>query len=220
MNGALFQGISEQEYEQMMRCFHADKKNYQPNQVICTYGENRPKIGILTRGEASLIRIQENGRQTLLDYLHTGDIFGESLSVFSSKMDIIQVICSKACQVEFIDYYHLTKRCPKACTFHSTLVSNAFLLLSKKAVRLSERLDILSQRTIREKLLRYFTLAAADQPAGCPFVLPFSFGTLADYLCVDRSAMMRELGRMKEDGLLLTDKRRVTLIDPTFHREH
>lgn len=220
MNGALFQGITESEYREMMHCFHADKKVYHPDQIICTYGDERRKIGILSEGEASLIRIQEDGRQTLLEYLHAGDIFGEPLSVFSSKTDIIQVVCSKTCCVEFIDYYHLTKRCPKACSFHSTLVSNVLHLLSLKAVHLSERLDILSQRTIREKLLRCFTLMAADQQADCSFTLPFSLGTLADYLCVDRSAMMREIGKMKKEGILQMDRRNITLSDPICHKAH
>lgn len=220
MNGALFEGITENEYTEMMRCFHADKKVYHPDQVICTYGEDSRKIGILSEGEASLIRIQEDGRQTLLEYLNTGDIFGEALSVFSSKTDIIQVVCSKTCCVEFIDFFHLTKRCPKACSFHSTLVSNVLHLLSRKAVHLSERLDILSQRTIREKLLRCFTLMAADQQSTCSFTLPFSLGTLADYLCVDRSAMMREIGKMKKEGLIQVDKRRITLNDSACHKVH
>lgn len=220
MNGALFQGITENEYQRMMHCFHAERKVYHPDQIICTYGENHQQIGILSEGEASLIRIQEDGRQTLLEYLHAGDIFGEPLSVFSSKIDVIQVICSKTCCVEFIDYYHLTKRCHKACSFHSTLVSNALHLLSLKAIHLSERLDILSQRTIREKLLRCFTLMAADQQTSGSFTLPFSLGTLADYLCVDRSAMMREIGKLKKEGILQIDRRRITLIDPICHKAH
>lgn len=188
--------------------------------MICTYGgdaagsvfspmEKLPWYGI--RREAD--RLCWN--------TFTPEISSESpLSVFSSKTDIIQVVCSKTCCVEFIDYYHLTKRCPRACSFHSTLVSNALHLLSLKAVHLSERLDILSQRTIREKLLRCFTLMAADQQASCSFTLPFSLGTLADYLCVDRSAMMREIGKMKKEGLLQMDKRQITLSDPIFHKEH
>ena len=220
MNGALFEGIAENEYKTMMQCFHADSKVYYPEQVICTYGEERRKIGILAEGEASLIRIQEDGRQTLLEYLHAGDIFGEALSVFSNKTDMIQVVCSKTCCVDFIDYYHLTKRCAKACSFHSTLVSNALLLLSRKAVQLSERLDILSQRTIREKLLRCFTLMAAEQHSSSSFLLPFSLGTLAEYLCVDRSAMMREIGKMKKDGILQVNKRRITLCNSVSHKVH
>lgn len=219
-NGTLFQGITEQDHRKMMRCFKAGEKLYQPEEVICTYGENSQQIGILTEGEASLIRIQEDGRQTLLEYLHAGDIFGEILSMFSSKIDAIQVICTKKCRVEFIDYNHLVRQCPNACACHSTLISNALLLISRKAVQLSERLDILSQRTIREKLLRYFSLMAAEQNSSA-FTLPFSLSALADFLCVDRSAMMREIGKLKKEGLLQINKRKVVLIsDPSVLKEH
>lgn len=73
-----------------------------------------------------------------------------------------------------------------------------------------ERLEVLSQRTIREKLQCYFSLLNARYRTST-FTLPFSFSALADYLSVDRSAMMRELKKMKEDGLIQTDRHEITL---------
>lgn len=209
--GTLFQGITDEQYNKMMVCFHASEKSYLPEEIICTYGENNQRIGILLQGEVSLIRIQEDGHQALLEYLHTGDIFGEALSIFSNKIDPIQVVCTKQTRIQYIDYSHLVKRCPKACPFHSILVSNALTLLSNKAIQLSERLEVLSQRSIREKLLRCFTLMASEKQSPS-FLLPFSFSSLADYLSVDRSAMMREIGKLKKEGLLLINKRKILLV--------
>ena len=86
-------------------------------------------------------------------------------------------------------------------------------LVADKTVRLSERIQVLSCRTIREKLLCYFNLSAA-RAGSLRFVLPFSFSELADYICADRSAMMRELGHMRAAGLVCTQGRGVTLPAP------
>ena len=110
----------------------------------------------------------------------------------------------------FIDYHHILKRCERACTHHSLLVQNMLRLISDKAQALSERVDVLSRRSIREKLLCYFN-QLAEKEGSRTFQLPFSLSMLADYIATDRSAMMRELKRLKEEGVLRSEGRRITL---------
>ena len=118
------------------------------------------------------------------------------LAIVPSSVSFIQVISAKPCSVQYIDYQCLIKRCSKACPWHSLLVNNVLLLITQKAVHLTERLEVLSQRTTREKLLCYFSLTASHCGSNS-FQLPFSLSTLADYLSVDRSAMMRENKKVK-----------------------
>ena len=89
-------------------------------------------------------------------------------------------------------------------------VQNMLRLISDKAQALSERVDVLSRRSIREKLLCYFN-QLAEKEGSRTFQLPFSLSMLADYIATDRSAMMRELKRLKEEGVLRSEGRRITL---------
>ena len=82
--------------------------------------------------------------------------------------------------------------------------------MAGKAQALSERVDVLSRRSIREKLMCYFR-QLADKAGGDTFLLPFSLSTLADYIATDRSAMMRELKRLREEGAVSSEGRRFTL---------
>ena len=102
------------------------------------------------------------------------------------------------------------RRCEHACACHSRMVENLFRLVTEKATSLSERVEVLSRRSIREKLLRYFQLQAA-KGHGPSFQLPFSLSALADYISADRSAMMRELKKMREEMLVTITGRQVTL---------
>lgn len=207
----LFQGITYQEYERMLACFQAAQRSFRPNELIYSFsGPKDDAVGIVERGEASLIRIDEEGISTVLEDLGAGGVFGRTLAFGGAGRDSLEVVCRTPCDVLFIDYPHILKRCQNACGYHSTLVQNMLMLMSEKAQELSRRVDVLSRRSIREKLLCYFR-QMADRAGGAGFTLPFSLSTLADYIATDRSAMMRELKRLREEGIVCSEGRRFTL---------
>ena len=206
----LFQNISYEEYLRMLTCFQAVQRSFQVEDLI--YDFSAPKtdaVGIIERGAASVIRIDSEGVATVLEELGPGGVFGKTLAFDSMGEDSLEVVCRAPCDVLFIDYPHIMKRCERACTHHSILVQNMLQLMLEKAQALSERVDVLSRRTIREKLLCYFRHMAGKSGS---FELPFSLSTLADYIATDRSAMMRELKKLREEGLVRSDGRRFTLL--------
>ena len=194
----------------MMVCFHASEKWYKTGERVCSYDENNEQIGIVMEGTVQLLRTHTDGRQTILEQLEPGSLFGEPLSYTAFSGGSLQIYSLKDSKILYIDYAHLIKRCSKACTFHSQLVNNALQIIAQKSVQLSKRLEVLSQRTIRDKLLCYFSILSAQNQSQV-FTLPFSYSLLADYLSVDRSAMMRELKRLKEEGIIRSDGRKITL---------
>lgn len=207
----LFQGINYDEYQRMLTCFQAVQRSYRPEEMIYDFSKpNQNAVGIIERGTASLIRIDADGVATVLEELHAGGVFGKDLAFAGSREDSLEVVCRTACDVLFIDYPHILKRCENACYHHSLLVQNMLRLMADKAQSLSERVDVLSRRSIREKLLCYFRQQAEKEGADS-FTLPFSLSTLADYIATDRSAMMRELKRLREEGAVSSDGRRFTL---------
>ena len=119
--------------------------------------------------------------------------------------------CREDCRVIFMRYDQITKRCENACACHSQVVTNLFQLLSKKSLHLSRRIEVLACRSIREKLLCFFE-QLADEHGSRTFPLPFSLSMLADYISADRSAMMREMRKMREEDLISTEGRSVTLL--------
>jgi len=168
-------------------------------------------VGIVEHGRCSLIRIDESGTSTVMEELGPGGVFGRTLAFAGSEHDSLEIVSRTPCEVLFIDYRHILKRCENACMHHSVLVQNMLRLMSDKAQGLSQRVDVLSRRSIREKLLCCFR-QLAEKEGNTTFTLPFSLSTLADYIATDRSAMMRELKRLKEEGFLLSDGRKITML--------
>ena len=208
----LFQDISYEEYRSLLTCFQAVQKSFRSDDLI--YDFSSPKndaVGIVERGCAALIRIDEEGVATVMEELGPGGVFGRTLAFAGSSGDSLQVVCRTPCDVLFIDYPHILKRCENACNHHSVLVQNMLRLMSDKAQALSQRVDVLSRRSIREKLLCYFR-QLSERAGSNTFTLPFSLSTLADYIATDRSAMMRELKRLREEGAIRSDGRQFTLL--------
>ena len=208
----LFQDISYEDYRSLLTCFQAVQKAFRPDDLIYDFSApNNDAVGIVERGGAALIRIDEEGVSTVMEELGPGGVFGRTLAFASSSGDSMEVVCRTPCDVLFIDYPHMLKRCEHACGHHSVLVQNMLRLMNDKAQALSQRVDVLSRRSIREKLLCYFR-QLSKKAGSNTFVLPFSLSTLADYIATGRSAMMRELKRLREEGIVRSDGRQFTLL--------
>ena len=204
----LFQNINYRDYQEILSCFQAVQRVFRSDELI--YDFSTDAVGVVERGQASLIRIDEDGVSTVLEDLGTGGVLGKSLAFAGSTGDSLEVICRHPCTVVFIDYTHIFSLCGNACQRHSIVVQNMLKLVANKAQALSRRVDVLSRRSIREKLLCYFR-QLSQQAENRTFTLPFSLSTLADYIATDRSAMMRELKRLREEGVVRSDGRQFTL---------
>ena len=206
---SLFDGVTDEEYAAMMTCFKAVVKPYRKGEEVPM---PQGRVGVVQEGKISLIKIDVNGVRTIFEQLGPGGVFGDALG-FSLADACLYLLADEDCSILYIDYEHIVKRCPNACTHHSTVVANLVRLMSEKTQALSEHLEILSRRTIREKLTAYFSLLAAKNKSSY-FSLPFSQTSLADYVCVDRSAMVRELKRMHEEGIVEIERRNVKFTPP------
>lgn len=210
MNNPLFIGVSEEDIEKMMICFEAVKKTYTEKETVSVYDAKSQQVGILFRGSISLNRINIDGTLDMLEYMENTGIFGAAFTFFDHEDEFV-VLCEKNCAVLFIDKKHIVKRCSNACAHHSLVVENLLTVMAEKVISLTEKVDILSHRSIRGKLLCYFRIQTAKKSTTA-FQLPFSFLTLSNFLCIDRSAMMRELKKMKEEEIVFIQGKHIQLL--------
>lgn len=206
----LLEGVSPQECQAMRACLGVYEQYFRPGDIVYDLGGGRNMLGVLTDGAAVIERVDGKGERTILEHLEPGGVFGEMMMFRSAVDNSVVVRCAAPCCVSFLRSEAVLRRCEHACACHSRLVENLFRLVTDKATSLSERVEVLSRRSIREKLLRYFELQAAKN-AGGTFSLPFSLSALADYISTDRSAMMRELKKMRQELLVTVSGRRITL---------
>ena len=208
----LLDGISRAALEKMIPCFRPIIRRYGKDETILSYSgvEMQPlkHIAVLESGRAKLEMLDIEGDLFRLESYESGDVFGELFTLPIHSNEYI-VTAEDNCRVIYIDYNHVITPCEHVCNWHTQLISNLFVMTAQKTQELSFHLSVLHQHSIREKLLCYlrFIRVANETESGEPFEIPMTLSKLADYLCVDRSAMMREIKSMKKAGLLESTQR-------------
>lgn len=206
---SIFQGISTDEKQLLLLCFQPQQHTYAAGETILAYTPAAQRLGILLSGSAALFCIDADGQQTTLEQLAENDVFGEVFLLPAGHM-AYYVEAQNNSTALVIDQQRLTQRCEKACPHHSLFLSNLLQIAANKAQAQAIHINILSQRSVRKRLLTYFDILS-QQNCGTVCLLPMSYSALAEYICADRSAMMRELKRMREEHLIETDGRMVRL---------
>lgn len=206
----VFEGISEENCLMLMKCFRVAEKRFAAGEVIADYDGKNRSVGIIAEGAVEMVRIDQDGNRTVLEFLVKNDLFGETLA-FPAPYDSITVRSVTDTTILFIDFDDITKRCEHACVSHSRMVENMFRLIATKSRALSSRLEVLSGRSIRDKLMSFFR-QTAEKSGSNRFRLPFSMTTLADYISADRSATARELKRMRDENVVTVENKFVTIL--------
>ncbi len=206
----IFAGIEPEKVDEMLRCFDAAVRRFSPGASIVQYSGALEHVCVVLSGTAEISCMDAEGNVNLVETLEPDAVFGELFSLPMRAM-VYAVTARTACEVLFLRHGRIVQRCGKMCAEHDRLINNLFELSARRSQALSRRIAILSRRTLRQKLMLYLDCMAAETGASA-FELPMPLSELADYLCADRSAMMRELGRMRGEGLIRSSGRRFELL--------
>lgn len=206
----LFRGIAESELNPLLDCLSARAENYEKGSFIFLAGESIPRLGIVLSGSAEIVKENFYGGKTVLGTAKPSDLFGETFACMGLGAVGVSVIAQTRTEILFLDVKKVVGTCGNACAHHQRLILNLLKIIAEKNTALNNKIYYMSHRSIRERLEAYFE-DMAEAAGSLKFVLPFNRSSLADYLCVDRSAMSRELGKMKKEGLIGIEKNTVTL---------
>ena len=190
-------------------CTKIQIKKVEKNNTITTYIKNRNQIYILASGKADLIKYDVNGNKTIIETLNENDIFGEVFFPITSNNELF-VVAKENCEVISFTFDDIIKKCNRTCKFHEMLKTSLLNLIINKIVTQNIRIELLTKRSIREKLKSYFS-SLSNNFSITTFSIPISYTDLADYLSIDRSAMMRELKALQDDNIILRKGNKITL---------
>jgi len=200
-NNELFDGLSEEESDLLIKSLDAQRQTFSVGQNIYCFGGKSNKMGFLESGKAQIKKLDINGNEILLENLKGGSVFGNMLAFLGRDKEVIGVYAETKCEIIFIPYENINLNCSGACEYRHKFIMNLFRIISNKSSELSERIEIISNRTIREKLMCYIVINCGKEKSD-RFRQEMTLSGLAEYICVDRSAMMREIKKLKEEGII------------------
>lgn len=205
VKSSLFAGISSEERKSMLGCIGYHISTFRKGDIIAFEEENIKHIGIVLSGSVDMVKEDLWGNKTMLVRVRKDEVFGETFACGSDSASMATFLVSEDAAVLFLPFNRVMHSCTMACQFHHRLIENMVHIIADKNRDLMRKVEVVSKRTIREKLLAYLSIQAQVQDSRY-FEIPLGRVELAEYLCVDRSALTRELVKMKEDGLIDYDK--------------
>ena len=202
----LFAGVEEKDVAAMMKCLGAYTRVYEKGELIFGVGDPVAEIGLVLSGKVYLTKADYDGNTNLLGEVGPSLLFCEELACLEEVVSDVDVIAAQRAEVLFLDIARVTKQCSTACLFHQRLIRNLLTVIAAKNHALNAKMEHMSKRTTKEKLLSYLTNVGGEAKGW--FTIPFNRQQLADYLSVERSAMSWELCKLRDEGILEFERNR------------
>lgn len=206
----IFQGIEEPEIASLLQCLQATERTYQKGETILSEGSITENMGIVLSGMALISCGDIWGNTSVLGHVTPGSVFAEVYACIPGEPLLITVSAAEDTTVLFMNVGRILSTCTNACPFHTRLARNLLTVCAHKSLQLSQRILHTSSKSIRGRLMSYFS-QCAKQAGNHTFQIPYNRQQLADYLGVDRSAMCHELSKMQKEGLISYEKNRFLL---------
>lgn len=207
---AMFDGIAEKDLEAMISCIGAKVGEYKNGEAVFLAGDKPQYAGIVLTGQVCAVQEDFYGNRNILAHIPAGELFGEAFACAGVNTLPVSVFATEKSEILMMNFGRIMNVCANSCAFHSRLVFNMMKILSRKNLTLNQKVQLLSKRTTREKLLAFLS-SQAKRAGGKEFSIPFNRQELADFLSVDRSAMSAELCRMRDEGILEFQKNKFIL---------
>ena len=200
-NSSLFAGIAVEDRKAMLSCIGYHIASFRKGEIIAFEQEHIRHVGVVLSGSVDMIKEDIWGNKTMLVRAYKDEVFAETFACGQDNLSVVTFMVSKDAKILFLPFDRVMHSCSMACQFHHQLVENMVHIIANKNRDLMRKVEVVSKRTIREKLLAYLSIQAQVQNARY-FEIPLGRVELAEYLCVDRSALTRELAKMKAEGII------------------
>lgn len=201
----LFRGIDEQEIPSLLDSLAVQKRGFQKGEVILSEGNPTENLGIVLDGMAMIAYNDVWGNTSILGNISPGSTFAEAYACMPGQPLLVSVFAAEDTTVLFLNVRHISSISTNACPFHVKLMQNLLSVCAGKNLQLSKKIQHTSSKTIRGRLMSYFSECAREHGRNT-FLVPYNRQQLANYLGVDRSSMCNELSKMQRDGLIAYDR--------------
>ena len=204
-----FKDITPNNKGKLLKLLETSNFTYQKGVNIAYLFKDKESIGLVLSGSLDIIRIDYNGTRTIIETIYEEEILGTSLTSLLSND--YEIITREDTKILWLDYNVILGINDVKYTYYNQFIKNLLMIALEKNTLKNERIEILTQKTIRNKLLEYFRIEALKNRSKIIY-FKSTWQDLADYLAIDRSAMTRELKNLKEEGFVSVKGRVITLL--------
>lgn len=207
----LFNKMDDEELNAILKSPYTKIQDFSKNHTVIAEGSNTNHVGIVLSGAVQIIRNDYYGNRSIIALIDEPQIFAEVFVFSEIEAMPVSVISVTNSRIMLIKLKNILNDNPDRSSFYTKLTSNLLRLVTEKNLKLNEKIEIISKRTTREKIMAFLMLQAKLNGSDT-FTIPYDRQALADYLEVDRSAMSAEISKLRAEGIIESKKSRFRLI--------
>ncbi len=204
----LFRGLEPEAFERQLRILKAEKAHSGRDETLQSPGAPIRRFGVVLSGAVQVCVDDIEGNRMIMAEVAPGNSFGESLCFLQTRESPVHIFASEDSDLLWLSTEELYAG---SDAFYREIQQRFTSTLAMKALSMNNRIQVLSKLSLRGKLTAYFTELAAAQGSNV-IRLPMNRDDTAAYIGANRSALSRELARMKAEGLIDYRKNEVRII--------
>lgn len=197
----IFDGIEEKDFEALTACMQAVKKSYKKGEIIFNTGDKITSVCYVSEGKVQLVKDDYDGNKIIITNVVKGDSFAEAFVFAGKEKSFVCAIALEDTQILFLNFKKILSIYSNTCQFHKRLLENILKIIASKNILLQERIELLSKKTLKERIL-YMLFKEKIKHNTNIFEITYSREQMAEYIGADRSALSRELSKMKQEKIL------------------
>ena len=201
MDIPLFQGLEREEISEVLQRFHALIKHFPKSDYIYLAGDCVENLCVVLEGTVQMIKEDIWGEKSIIANLGAGSVFAENFLGKLGDRSVVSYFVASDSEILMLPLGRALYDVSAPSKASQRLMCNIVSVLADNNTRLIEKTEILCKKTLRSKILAYLEQEARNN-ACRQITIPFNRTDLANYLDADRSALTRELARMREEGLI------------------
>ncbi len=199
--GSLFNDFSDTEIQEILYNINAKIASFKKGEYIFNRGDEVFSFGMLVEGKASIQKVDYDGNLSIISSLTPKDLFAEAFAYAGVKKMPISVLCIEDCKVILVTKKDIANLINYNSSLYLRFNDNMLSAMAKRLFYLNKKVEILNQPSIREKVLTYLDLFF-DTEKNKNIEIPFNREQFANFLCVNRASLSRELAKMKEEKII------------------
>lgn len=207
----LFGNMEDNELNDILKSPHIKIQDFSKNHTVIAEGSNADHVGIVLSGTVQIVRNDYYGNRSIIALINSPQIFAEVFVFSETETMPVSVVSVTDSRIMLIKLKDILNKNSDRNLFYTKLTSNLLRLVTEKNLKLNEKIEIISKRTTREKILAFLMSQAKLNGSDC-FTIPYDRQALADFLEVDRSAMSAEISKLRAEGIIESKRSQFRLI--------
>ena len=207
----LFDNIDKKEIPNILENFKSQKKSYDKGNIIIDTGDKVESIYIILNGKIEISKEYDDTRKNIVNILESGEIFAEAIALSTNKISPITAISLNKSELIKIDIKNIFDNNLEKNN-KNIFIENLLKIISDKNKFLSIKNDILSQKSLRSKIILYLKYMSNMQKSK-KITVPYSRDKLAEFISADRSALSRELNRLAKEKIIELNGSKINILN-------